>query len=403
MVRSSPARNRSLRVGLDVSTAGYHSGLRRYSCSLAATLADLAAQGEPLHLSLFLSSARGTIPAGLPAPADHVDYTLNRLPRRMPDSCFRWLEDRAIRPAQAAAQRLDVYHSLYLYQPQVAVPRVMTVHDLIPIRYPELVPPRYTAWFTALTRTIGTWADRIITDSRAAEQDLLAFDPRCAGKTEVVYPGVPTAFLAPVDPARIQETRERLNLHEPYLLYLGDSQPRKNLDRLLAAYARACAGRPDFPDLVIAGQPSDYTQTLDATAEYSLGVGDRVLFPGHIPDPDVRPLLAGAEAFVFPSLCEGFGIPPLEAMACGTPVVASNATSLPEVVGDAGLLVDPLDVEGLAAALVRIVTDGELRTHLRRAGPERARGFTWDHTARTLLRIYHELTEQRLTQKRTAR
>ena len=182
--------------------------------------------------------------------------------------------------------------------------------------------------------------------------------------------------------------RARYGLHEPYLLALGNLQPRKNLIRLVDAFVRlAWQGQLAGAQLVLGGQAQWRESELQARVQQS-GLAEQIHFPGYVEEPDLPPLYSGALAFVYPSLYEGFGLPPLEAMACGTPVVCSNAASLPEVVGDAAMTCDPRDTEGLAAALAQVIAQPALREELRAAGLRRAARFSWRRCAEETLEVY---------------
>ena len=196
--------------------------------------------------------------------------------------------------------------------------------------------------------------------------------------------GVNAAMMRPTD-ADIAATLARYDIMPPYVLALGTVQPRKNLARLVAAFAAMrAAGLPHT--LVIVGRAGWLTDTIHAEVA-TRGLREHVQFTGYVPDADLPALYSGADAFAFVSLYEGFGMPALEAMACGTPVVAANTSSLPEVVGDAGVLVDPTDVAAIAASLTRVIADGALRARLIAAGRVRAARFTWERCARETLAV----------------
>ncbi|MGC8875397.1 MAG: glycosyltransferase family 4 protein, partial [Chloroflexia bacterium] len=234
-------------------------------------------------------------------------------------------------------------------------------------------------------------ATRVIAVSQATRDDLIRHYRTVPDRVHVVHHGVSPRFRPTQDPG----VRARYGLPERYFLYLGTLQPRKNLERLLAAYARLPAGAPAF---VLAGGRGWYFERI-ARAVAAHNLGERVLFPGYIADADLPAVLSGAVAFVYPSLYEGFGMPLLEAMACGTPVIASRSSSLPEVVGDAGLLVDPLSVEALQEALQRILEDEPLREALRARGLERARLFTWERCAHETLGVLEKALAARARAK----
>ena len=201
--------------------------------------------------------------------------------------------------------------------------------------------------------------------------------------------GCDPRFQPVADKAALKSVRRRLKLDDAYILHVGTIEPRKNLSTLVRAYARLRREHRLTPELVLAGEPGwMYQPTVRLVEE--LGLRNSVHFIGRVPAAELPAVYSAADLLVFPSLYEGFGLPPLEAMTCGTPVVASNVSSLPEVVGDAGLLVDPRDETALAEAMFRALTDTDLRQQMRERGLQRAKGFSWERCARETLAVYAE-------------
>jgi glycosyltransferase involved in cell wall biosynthesis len=238
-------------------------------------------------------------------------------------------------------------------------------------------------------------ADLILADSENTKDDLVELLGVPRSKVKVIYPGVDERFRPIKDELALNDVRERYELPSRFILSLGTLEPRKNLVRLIEAFSLLSLLSPfPFPfsplSLVIAGGKGWLYEDIFRKVE-ELGLGERVVFTGFVSDADLPVIYNLAELFVFPSLYEGFGLPVLEAMACGTPVVTSNSSSLPEVVGEAGLMVDPMDVEGLAEAMWRALSDHPLRERMIRSGMRRARGFTWEKSAEELLSLYKEL------------
>jgi glycosyltransferase involved in cell wall biosynthesis len=236
-------------------------------------------------------------------------------------------------------------------------------------------------------------ADAVICISQSTLSDARARYPMIGSKGHVIYPGVSARFRPPQDRARLDASpaaralRARLGLPERFLLYVGTIEPRKNLAILFEALKQA-----DLPDtkLVIAGKMGWLFRETVARV-HDLGLEETVIFAGFVPDDDLPMLYSLAEAFVFPSLYEGFGLPVVEAMACGTPVLCTNVSSLPEVAGDAALMSAPGDVGAWAKALRRITEDPELRADLSRRGPRQAARFTWRDTAEQTRAVYQDL------------
>lgn len=275
-------------------------------------------------------------------------------------------------------------HVLPLIHPRASA---VTVHDLGYLSHPEAHAPagrRYLDWST---RWNARRAAAVLADSQATKTDLVRAYGAREDSIHVVYLGRDEALKQVTDPLRLGSVRAKYHLAQRYLLYVGTLQPRKNLERVVQAFARIC-GRPELADvqLVLAGKKGWLYDSLFEQVKRE-GMDSRVIFPGYIPDADLPALLSAATAFVFASLYEGFGIPVLEAGGCGVPVITSNTSSLPEVAGDAALLVDPYDVDAIADAMHRLATDPELAAELRRRGHENVKRFSWDKCARETLAV----------------
>ncbi len=284
-------------------------------------------------------------------------------------------------------------HVLPLIHPRRSV---VTVHDLGYLYYPEAHTRSQNAYLRWSTRYNARAAARVLADSQATRDDLVRHCRIPAGKIVVVYPGRDESLAPVTDPAALAAVRARYGLAGRYLLHVGTLQPRKNLIRLVQAFASllASGGEPSAADLqlVITGKKGWlYGDLLAEVDKLGLAAQGRVVLTGYLPDADLPALLSGALAFCFPSLYEGFGFPVIEAMACGAPVVCSNVSSLPEVAGDAALLVDPLDVTALAAALGQVATDEGLRRELSERGLRQAAKFSWRQSARQVLDVFDEV------------
>jgi glycosyltransferase involved in cell wall biosynthesis len=231
-------------------------------------------------------------------------------------------------------------------------------------------------------------AAQVIALSQVARNDIIESYQVPPEKVSVIPLAAPTHFQ-PVQNEEVQRVRQTYGIEGAYVLSVGAIQPRKNLSRLVAAYSRLHWAKPEgkLPKLVLVGKCSWlYEETLRTIRE--LEVSNSVILTGYVPEADLPALYSGALCFVYPSYFEGFGLPPLEAMKCGAPVIVGDKTSLPEVVGDAGLLVDPFDVESITAAIQSVINDSNLRSQLRVKGLERAKIFSWQETARQTLSVY---------------
>ncbi len=280
----------------------------------------------------------------------------------------------------------EIYHSPYYFVPPWTPGRlVTTIFDVTSARFATFLPSRQAriaynlATFWVLKRSY-----RVIVPSANTGHDLVTLYRAAPSKLAKIPLGVDQRFN-PASPAAIEVVRHRYGLPARFVLYVGINKPHKNLRRLVEAFAEA--ERPNDVVLVMAGREDPRHPTGAALAK-AAGLADRVLCLGDVADPDLPALYSAATVFAFPSLYEGFGLPPLEAMACGTPVICSRAGSLPEVVGDAGLLFEPRDSSDLARALSALLNDAALRQQLAEAGRARARRFSWDAAAKATWQIY---------------
>ncbi len=295
-----------------------------------------------------------------------------------------------------AARVPSLYHSTYYLMPYwPGLPTVLTVYDLIAMRLPHTVSLRARLLARIATALALRAAAHVIAISQATRADLLSHFPRSPDQVTVV-PLAPDPRFRPQPPPEIARVRARYGLPEAYFLYLGINKPHKNLVHLLRAYrglatTQAPGGGPP-PALVIAG-PWDSRYPQPRQEARALGLGHAVRFLGPVAEEDLAGLYSGCTAFVFPSLYEGFGLPVLEAMACGAAVICGNRSSLPEVAGDAALLVDPMSVEAWTQALARVWRDPGLAADLRERGRRRAARFTWERTARETLAVYRRALE----------
>ena len=271
--------------------------------------------------------------------------------------------------------------------PLVHPPRsVVTIHDLGYLYFPRAHRLLDRLYLDLSTRFNARAAAHIIADSQATKRDLVERYGVEPSKISVIYPGYDEEAFQPLrDREAIEAVKTRYGIAGDYILFVGTIQPRKNLVRLMEAFSLLKRQAADL-QLVIAGKKGWLYEAIFRRVR-ELGLEGRVVFTGYVAEEDLPALFSGARLFVFPSLYEGFGLPVLEAMACGTPVVCSNASSLPEVAGDAALLFDPLDVEGMAAAMERILSDKRLRAELIERGLKRARGFSWEKCARQTLAV----------------
>ena len=353
----------SLRVGVDGRELrpGVRTGIRRY---VLEVLRAAAARGLPCVVYGDRASRLDDVPAGV-------------TPRVLGARWTQWWDQAAL-PAALRRDGVGVFLSPYYKRPLAApCPVVVTIHDLFFIGYPGRRRPLYDAAMTRLARLYARGAGAIVADSEHSRRAIVARLGIAAERIVVVPVGLGAEFR-PGTPTAAQ--RERYGLGASYVLYVGNFLPHKNLPRLLRAWAEIAAPLRSAHRLVLAGGDGGGAAALRAQAG-ALGLGDGLVLPGRIEDADLPALYGGAMLVVQPSLEEGFGLPALEAMACGAPVIASRRGALPEVVGDAGRLVDPEDEHALAAALAHVLLSADERAVLARRGLARAAGFTVERTA----------------------
>lgn len=296
-------------------------------------------------------------------------------------SWSEWVLPFALRRA-----RLDLLHSVAYGQPCSSPgPSIVTVHDVSYKRHPEWFPGRAGAYLRLSTGTAARRAALLLTDSEFSAAELAELYHVPADRLAVIPLGVEPAFRPDVDTAAV---RARYRLPERYVLYLGGIHTRRRADLLVEACARVLPGRE--ASLVVAG-PAEAGDYRVAEHVARLGLGAQVRLLGYVPQADLPALYAAASVFAWPTVYEGFGLPPLEALACGCPTVVANATSLPEVVGDAALRVPVDDTEALADALARLLDDSDLAAGLRAAGPVQAAKFRWEDTAAATLAAYRRV------------
>jgi glycosyltransferase involved in cell wall biosynthesis len=360
------------------------AGVSNYTEQL---LAHLGQHDHQNRYTIFTTRGLRGPALGLPA---NFRVRPSLLPTINPRVRVPW--EQVIAPALLRAIGADLYHGVLNVMPLASpVPSVVTIHDLSPFLFPQTfrrVNRIYTRW---AIRVACRRAARLIAVSEFTKQEIVRWLHVPPERIAVTYNGVHERF-APADPAAVEAFRRREQLPERFILFVGTLEPRKNLPTLLEAYAQI-AREADAP-LIIGGGKGWLYDPIFAKVE-QLGLGDKIRFAGFLNNDDLPLWYQAATVFTLPSLYEGFGIPLLEAMACGTPVVSSSSSSLPEVVGDAGLIVSPTDPDELGAALLRLLREPDLRDELRERGFEQARRFSWHTTAEQTIDVYRGVMSER--------
>ena len=370
-----------MRVGVDAFVLGSHGGgIETYVRNVIGALGAIDPDGD---YALLLNH---------PLPAHAIPRAERMRQVVAPARYGRWRVPFATSLA-LMRERIDVVHvqeaAPLLFPSKI----VLTLHDIAYERYPHFFDPAVVKKLRVRVPTTIRRAAAIVTDSEYSKRDIMR-------RYGVPLDGITVAPLAadPIfrplhDEARMAAIRERYVTGQRFIVCVGDLQPRKNLKTLIEAYVRLRRQDIVRHKLVLIGRRAWLFDDIFAAARAS-GYKDDLVFTGYVPDDDLVALYNAADLFVYPSIYEGFGLPPLEAMACGTPVITSDTSSLPEVVGDAGLMVAPLDVEALATAMARALRDADLLARLSAKGLRRASTYSWESTARIILGVYRDVMDQ---------
>lgn len=366
-----------MRIGFDARAIRYR-GIGTYSRNLLLRFADTGIE----FVVFCQDEEKGTIP-----PVDSFTLVSANMDPLNPGGrgAFRSLVEKS---------GVDLLHVPSPWAPTpVPVPLVATIHDVTPLLYPRsvglLLRMRYKR---QLARTLEE-ASRVITVSRISYSALSAYSGVNPAKVRVIYNGVSEEFQSAGEDA-LAAVRHRYSLPDRFAFWVGDFRPEKNLHFLIQAWSRLQRRLPEPMPLVLAGaQSGQYKKIRDDVAR--MGMTENVLFPGFIRADDLPAVYSAAVVFLFPSLYEGFGLPPLEAMACGTPCVVSNSSSLPEVMGSAALLFNPTSLDSFEECVLRLLTDPVLYEELKQQGTRQSALFSWDRAAEETLQVYRDVLAER--------
>jgi len=389
--------SRAIRVGIDYTSAAFQSaGIGRHTRCTVRALAEIDHTNQ---YRLLVQGRRHTVLAQT-AGSSPKRNRVSGIPNPNFAEVRTWLNERwwtriwhRLRLPIAVdwlTGPIDVFHSPDFTLPPVGrrTRTVVTIHDLSFVRLPQCFEPSLAKYLNEhVPRAIGR-ADWVLADSENTRQDAIELLRAPADRTTVIYPGVEPRFCPIDSAAELQRVRSKYGLPPRFVLSVGTVQPRKNYGQLIKAFAQAELAEVE---LVVFGRKGWLYKDI-LTEASRLGIQHKVHFAGFIDDQDLPLAYNLADCFAFPSLYEGFGIPPLEAMACGTPVICADNSSLPEVVGDAGLLVDAQDTAAWANALDKATHDQELRQTMRARGLQRAQRFNWPRAGQALLDVYKSLS-----------
>ena len=375
-----------MRIGLDYTPAiEQRGGIGRYVRELVAALARL--DGASDYRLFAAGSNRGDMPA---PPGDNFQWRTCRLTPRW--LARIWHRARIPLPVETFTGRVDLFHATdFVLPPTLPASRtLLTVHDLSFVRVPDAASPKLKAYLdTVVPRSVAR-ANHVLADSQATKSDLMAIYGTPDSKITVLLSGVDARFKRVNDKESLAACRRKYGLDgAPYLLSVGTVQPRKNYSRVIEAVAK-CRQQGHDLRYAIAGGRGWLEGEMQRTIA-RLGADEYVHLLGLVDDGDLPALYSGARALVMASLYEGFGLPVLEAFACGAPVICGNISSLPEVAGQAALLVDPYDVSAICDAIVTLENNAVLREELIAAGYLQAKRFSWEESARQLRAIYADL------------
>ena len=371
--RTGNGRHVAINAHLLSGQAGYRSaGVHKYIHHL---LRNLGHEDEGFRYTALMGG--GHLPTDAAPAVERSRWPTHQAPVRV-------VWEQCLQPGVLRRIEADLAHGPVFVGPLGATcPVVLTIHDLSFIRFPALFRPSHRLYLSVFARLSARRARRLIAVSShaAAEAKRLLGVPQ--KQIDVVHNGVDSSFR-PLSAQEIAAFRRRKGLPERYLLHIGTLEPRKNLVRLVEAFGRLCDSEMC---LVLAGGKGWDYRELFAKVE-DLHLGSKVTFAGYVPNEELPLFYNAAHALVYPSLYEGFGLPVLEALACGTPVLTSNTSSLPEIAGDAAELVDPYSIDAIAAGMRRLMRDEVLRQELRERGLARARQFSWQRAAQETTRVY---------------
>lgn len=359
----------------------FGTGIGNYTYSLISKLSEIDSENDYTFLCPD------------DQPKNYIPFNRNYSFYALPKDDYR--EEIEI-PLWLSQEKADIFH---LPQNGFRIPAhcscklVVTVHDLIPYFLPEMVRSSFLKRFTSEMPFIVERADRIITVSETSKQDIINIF-KVEPQKIVVIPSAPTKAYHPLPKGETGPwLRTKYGIKKPYILYVGGLNPRKNVAELIYAYHKIRRLLPNGQPLVVLGPEGKHRTKLQLLGEALNITTEELIFPGFIDTPELPYFYNGADLFVYPSLYEGFGLPPIEAMACGTPVITSNVSSLPEVVGEAALKVNPHDTLALAETMLKILTDDSLRSDLSAKGLRHSFKYNWDQIAAQVLEVYAEVIQ----------
>ena len=390
-MRRSQRKPKPLRVAIDAHMVGEReTGNETYIINLIRGLANLGSLAPATDYLLYTTHPErldvcGPLPPHFERRRIAPTTSAVRIPLGM--------------PVRALADRVDVLHVTYVAPPMTTAAVVATVHDISYELYPETFSARDRAILKSLVPRTIRRAQNVITVSESSRRDIASFYNVDPDKIYVIYQSIAPSFRVLQNRDMVESVRARYGIYGRYLLAVGNLQPRKNLPRLVRAFAQAKRMGAYTGRLVLVGK-SKWRESQIFREIREHGLESEIVVTGYIPEEDIVALYNGADAFVYPSIYEGFGLPPLEAMACGCPVITGSVSSLPEVVGPAGIMVDPTSEEELTEAIAAMTNNGRFRAYCISAGLERVQRFSATAAASGTLQVYYEAASRRYSRDR---
>lgn len=376
-----------MKIGIDARIILYQRrGGAQYIYKLLEALFAIDKENEYRLLFSYFRGADKKVIKKLKGP--NVKARVLRLPNRILTSMWDKFSFPSI---ELLLGKTDLFHIPYCHHVLPLKSKlVVTIHDLIPLRFPEWFPQKILDSFRKTHAVVLKKAQIVITDSQNSKKDIVELMGVNEGKIRVILLGIDQAYRPLEDKKELLQHLRQYRINDRYILFVGGANENKNLIRLLQAYEIFRKNSSARHKLVLVGQRSwGYDRLLMEVK--NLELQRDIIFTGYIPDEELLYIYNGADLLVYPSLYEGFGLPPLAAMACGVPVVAANTSSVPEVVADAGILINPYNVEELAQAIMNVLNDSGLRENLIQKGLLRSKQFSWEKCARETLEVYREI------------
>jgi len=368
-------------IGIDISQIVYHTGVSRYTKELVRNLLRLDKKNS---YKLF---------AGVWRQREAIDEYLQSLtseglsfqsyvklfPPMLADRVWNSLH---LFPIERFTGKVDVFHTSNWAQPPTKAVKVSTVHDITPILYPETHTKKVIQNFTRNVRLVRKECAVVLADSKATKQDLVTHCGFSEDTIKVIYLGVTSEFEPVTNNVSLRKVKDRYGITGEYLLSVGTQEPRKNLSKVVEAFTKL---NPDM-QLVLVGKKGWGSEERGVDSK-------KIIATGFVSDKDLPSLYSNATAFIYPSEYEGFGLPVLEAMACGCPVITSNVSSLPEVAGEAGICVNPHSKEEIMMAIKKVVSDNKIQKQMKEKSLKQAKQFSWEKTAQETLQVYQQAYE----------